>query len=33
MAEDIKYLDKALVVVIDDDEHGRSVFSWSAIGL
>jgi hypothetical protein len=31
MAEDMEYLEKALIVVLDDDEHGRSVFSWNRI--
>jgi hypothetical protein len=31
MARDMKYLEKALTVVLDDDEHGRLGLSWDHI--
>jgi hypothetical protein len=31
MKKDVKYLEKALIVVLDDDEHGRLGLSWEQV--
>jgi hypothetical protein len=31
MAEDMEYLEKALIVMLPDDEHDRAVFHWDRI--
>jgi hypothetical protein len=31
MAVDMEYVNKALIVVLDDDDHGRPVLHWDRI--